>query len=203
MSTSLIPRSVDRASLGPELRIASAHCLGILMGAGFLSVTLIAIGHAATSIIEGIAPGHSHAILASSLVLISLFVALCPTAMPLESGRQVPRRWLGWHRLWLTALAFGTMLGFGVLVRMRRPTMYLFVAAVVAVPRPQVAFLACAAYGATRCWIFLRMARTAPHRLHRSPRISRITETPLFVRLAALGFLTFTAISLIVGASDV
>jgi hypothetical protein len=67
-----------------------------------------------------------------------------------ERHEQVPRRWLTWKRRWLTAAAYGAILGAGFVTHLRYPSMYVLALAALVAPSSTLAAIGGALYGASR-----------------------------------------------------
>lgn len=133
-----------------NLRDIAAHVFAAGGGGALVAGMLAEAGTAA----RGLDPTtKSSVVLACGLLTAALAIGLelRGRVRPLpERRRQVPRGWLIWRRRWLTAAAFGFMLGAGVFTHLRHATMYALGAMVFLAPSIQAAVVVGAAYGANR-----------------------------------------------------
>lgn len=123
------------------------------------------------------------------LAVIGICVELTGRVRPLpESHAQVPRRWTTWRRPWMTAAAFGFVLGMGVFTLLHHATVYVLAALIMLAPSFPTALAIAAVYGATRgLLLFLTWLRKGRALIDFLPASNRVT-----VALAAIATLTLS-----------
>jgi hypothetical protein len=156
MNDVFIPRSVERhvdqnthSSL-PHLRNVAALVVGGAVGGAMTSLGVAEAGLA----VRALDPNSDSAIVMGVILSLSVFVIglqLSGRIRPLpERKRQVPRRWIDWKRRWLTAYAYGFVLGTGALTYLRQASMYALGLMLFIAPNVTVAAYVGAIYGANR-----------------------------------------------------
>lgn len=125
------------------------HLIGGTLGGLLLGLAVGLVGEAAGSSLQ--LPWAAIVPVAGALALHELgFVKL---SMP-QAPWQVPAAWTSWRYLWLTSVAYGVGLGFGVLTRVPTYTFYALLVGVGLASDVLLAVTAGGAYGATRTsWV--------------------------------------------------
>jgi hypothetical protein len=133
------------APLGP----VAAYVLACGLGGAFTGFVIAQLG----AMTRGALAGSRTALLAAA-ALTGLVAVACEwrgQVRPLpERRKQVPRRWLQWHRPALTAAAFGLMIGSGVLTHLKHAAAYALAAIILVGPTVGVGALIGAIYGSSR-----------------------------------------------------
>jgi hypothetical protein len=118
------------------------------------------LGGAATGLVLALLGAPARAGGAAAAALVGGLAVLCAVACwcewhgrmrPLVERRaQVPRSWMGWHRDWLTATAWGLMIGAGVFTYLKHAMAYVLAAIVVLAPSLETGLAIGASYGLGR-----------------------------------------------------
>src|SRR5580704_9202588 len=157
-----VGQDVKRPPVMPPL----AYLVGIALGAVTTAVAVAVVGS-----LLGREPWSRLLLLAAAATAIAMGVRgeVRGEMAPLpERRRQVPVRWLMWRRSWLTAAAFGYLLGMGVWTLLHHASAYVVLGCLLLVA-PGGAAAAGLAYGLTRGGLLLCAWATAARnaRFHR------------------------------------
>lgn len=146
--------------------------------------------------------GFDRGLLVACLAAVVMLACWCEwhgRMRPLPERRaQVPRQWLAWHRLALTAAAFGFLIGAGVFTYLRHATTYVVAATVILAPSLETGLALGAVYGLGRglslgiTWIGDRFFGRRPGRFQPTRDV-----TPLNRVAAVVAALTFAIAALI------
>jgi hypothetical protein len=168
---------VGRADLGTERSAPPpagpvvAYIVASTIGGAATALALALISYKARQI----APTAEIAVvvLAAVLGLVAVGLEWKGTLGPLPQRRaQVPRRWLLWRRRNVTAIAFGLVIGSGVLTHLQHATTYALAAVIALAPSIELGTALGALYGLSR-GITLGLTWLADRRGHERPSWAR------------------------------
>jgi hypothetical protein len=163
----------------PSIAAPLAYLLGITVGALTTALSLAAAG---AGVSDDRASRWVLLALAAGVMVLAVRGQLRGEISPLpERRRQVPTRWLLWRRQWMTAVAFGYLLGMGVWTLLHHASAYVVLACLLLVS-PAAAALAGLAYGLTRGGLLLAVwaISAGSGRFHRRITFLRV---PLIARV--------------------
>lgn len=144
------PVGADHLLRRASLKAPVAYVVGLMGGAATTAGLVVIVGTAVSG-----APGGKLVVFGAALAISGLGIRgeLTGTIAPLpERKRQVPKRWLQWRHKWLTAVAYGYVLGMGFWTLLHHAAAYAALGCLMLLS-PVLAGAAAGVYAAARAWM--------------------------------------------------